>query len=194
MIRFLAGVAAALLLTTAGVLLWNGRAADRHLPGAPPSAGPSHAYGKEAGDEPPAASAESREQRRFARYDKDEDGKVSRDEYFANRHKAFAKLDANHDGRLTFDEWAAKAIGKFASADHDRSTTLDRVEFATTAVKRRANQWPRHARQRRRARTIRASVSLRPPRRRGRRAHAPSSAPCARPCARPPAAEEIGRS
>jgi hypothetical protein len=138
MIRFLAGVAAALLLVTAGLVWWNSRAADRHLPAAPPAAGPS-IYGTEAGDTPLAASDESREQRRFARYDKDEDGKVTREEYLAARRKAYAKLDANHDGRLDFDEWAAKAIGKFASADHDRSTTLDRVEFATTAVKRRAN-------------------------------------------------------
>ena len=138
MIRFLAGVAAALLLTTAGVLLWNGRAADRHLPGAPPSAAAPIAYGKETGDDPPAATDESREQRRFARYDKDEDGKISREEYLAARRKAYARLDANHDGRLDFDEWTAKAIGKFAGADHDRSATLDRPEFATTAVKRKS--------------------------------------------------------
>jgi hypothetical protein len=138
MIRFLAGVAAALLLTTAGVLLWNSRAADRHLPGAPPSTAAPVAYGKETGDGPPASTDESREQRRFARYDKDEDGKVSREEYLAQRRKAFARLDANHDGRLDFDEWAAKAIGKFTTADHDHSAALDRPEFATTAVKRKS--------------------------------------------------------
>src|SRR5689334_7173441 len=97
--RFLAGVAAALLLAAAGVVWWNGRAADRHLPAAPPAAGPA-IFGKETGDSPPAATDETREQRRFARYDKDEDGKVSREEYFANRRRAFAKLDANQDGRL----------------------------------------------------------------------------------------------
>jgi hypothetical protein len=138
MIRFLAGVAAALLLMTAGLLWWNSRAADRHLPGAPPAAGPTM-FGKETGDSsPPEASEESREQRRFARYDKDEDGKVSREEYFANRHKLFAKLDANRDGRLDFDEWSVKTIDKFIKADKDRSAMLDPTEFATTAVKRRA--------------------------------------------------------
>ena len=136
MIRFFAGVAAALLLVTAGLLLWNSRAADRHLPGAPPAAGPSM-FGQETGEVPPAASAESREQRRFARYDKDKDGKVTREEYLAARRKAYARLDVNHDGRLVFDEWAAKSIGKFATADHDRSTALDPKEFATTAVKRK---------------------------------------------------------
>jgi hypothetical protein len=136
MVRFIAGIVAALLLTTAGLLWWNSRAADRHLPGAPPKEGPAM-FGKETGDEPPAASDESREQRRFARYDKDQDGKVSREEYFAARHRAFEKLDANHDGRLEFDEWAAKPIAKFADADKDHSATLDRTEFATTAGKRK---------------------------------------------------------
>jgi hypothetical protein len=138
MVRFIAGVAAALLLTTAGLLWWNSRAADRHLPGTPPAAGPAM-FGKETGDGPPAASDESREQRRFARYDKDLDGKVSREEWLAARHRAYDKLDANHDGRLDFDEWAAKPIGRFATADKDRSATLDTAEFATTAVKRRTH-------------------------------------------------------
>ena len=136
MIRFFGGVAAALLLVTAGLLLWNSRAADRHLPAGPPPPGPSM-YSQQAGDAPPVASTESREQRRFARYDKDKNGKVSREEYLAARRKAYAKLDANHDGRLDFDEWAAKSIGKFTNADHDRSATLDPVEFAATALKRK---------------------------------------------------------
>jgi hypothetical protein len=127
-----------LLLTTAGLLWWNSRAADRHLPGEPPAAGPAM-FGKETGDAPPAASDESREQRRFSRYDKDEDGKVSREEYFAARHRAYAKLDANHDGRLDFDEWAAKPIKRFGEADKDHSETLDPAEFATTAVKRKSH-------------------------------------------------------
>ena len=136
--RFLAGVAAALLLCVAGLLWWNGRAADRHLPEAPPPASPTM-YGTAASREPPAASDASREERRFKRYDKDSNGKVSRDEYLAARRKAFAKLDVNHDGRLDFDEWAVKAIGRFDDADHDHSDTLNRQEFAATAVKRKAS-------------------------------------------------------
>jgi hypothetical protein len=138
MIRFLAGVVAAVLLTTAGLLWWNNRAADRHLPAAPPADGPAM-FGKETGDSPPAASDESREQRRFARYDKDEDGKVSRDEYLAARRRNYDKLDTNHDGRLDFDEYATRAIVKFASADQDKSAGLNPTEFATTAVKRKSN-------------------------------------------------------
>jgi hypothetical protein len=134
--RFLAGVAAALLLTTAGLLWWNGRAADRHLPGAPTAAAPT-LFGTGTAADPPEASEATREQRRFNRYDKDRDGKVSREEYFAARHKAYAKLDANRDGRLDFDEWAAKSIVKFSGADQDHSATLNPQEFATTAVKRK---------------------------------------------------------
>ena len=136
MIRFLAGVVAALLLATAGVLLWNGRATDRHLPGAPPGPGPSM-FGKETGDAPPAATDESREQRRFARYDKDEDGEVSQAEFLAARRRNYDKLDASHDGKLDFNEYATKAIDKFTGADKDHSTTLNAVEFAATAVKRK---------------------------------------------------------
>jgi hypothetical protein len=84
----------------------------------------------------PEALPATREQKRFDRYDKDRDGKVSREEYLAARRKAFAKLDANGDGRLSFDEWAVKAESKFAAADRDRSGAMDRAEFATTAVKR----------------------------------------------------------
>ena len=94
-------------------------------------------FGKETGDVPPAASDESREQRRFARYDKNEDGKVSREEYLAARRRNYDRLDTNHDGKLDFDEYAAKAIVKFNDADKDRSATLDAAEFATTADKRR---------------------------------------------------------
>lgn len=136
MLRFIAGVLAALLLTTAGVLWWNSRAADRRLPGAPLSAGPAM-FGKESGDGPPEATDETREQRRFARYDKDEDSKVSRDEFLAARRRNYDKLDTNHDGKLDFDEYAAKAIVKFTGADKDHSAALNLSEFATTAVKRK---------------------------------------------------------
>lgn len=86
----------------------------------------------------PQASEKTREERRFNRYDKDRDDRITRDEYLMSRRKAFARLDANGDGRLSFDEWAVKTTDKFAKADTDRSTTLSRKEFATTAVRRAA--------------------------------------------------------
>ncbi len=78
-----------------------------------------------------------REAKRFNRYDKDKNGTITRDEYFANRRKAFAKLDTDHDGKLSFDEYSAKAIAKFDAADVSRDGRLTPAEFATTAVKRK---------------------------------------------------------
>ena len=80
--------------------------------------------------------------KRFHRYDKDLNGAISRDEYFANRHKAFAKLDVNGDGKLSFEEYSVKAIAKFNTADADRNGALSPAEFATTAVKHRPRNKP----------------------------------------------------
>lgn len=130
--RFLAGAASGLLLVAAGVFLFNGYAAGTSpLPGKAPRPGPS---GRSAAASVPAATAQTREQKRFDRYDKDRDGIITRDEYLVSRHKAFAKLDTDHDGKLSFDEWAITTETKFAKADADRSGTLNAAEFATTAV------------------------------------------------------------
>jgi hypothetical protein len=60
----------------------------------------------------------------FARYDKDKDASVSRDEYLITRKKAFARLDLNGDGRLGFDEYAAATTRKFGKADRDGDGAL----------------------------------------------------------------------
>ncbi len=141
MLRYLAGAVSALLLVGAGVFLFRSNATTEPVP-APRALVAQEAAtgggGQDAADEAPlpAASKQTREQRRFNRYDKDRDAKVTRDEYLASRRKAYAKLDTNGDGRLSFEEWAAKTTTKFATADGDRSGTLDAKEFATTAVKR----------------------------------------------------------
>ncbi len=144
MLRFLAGVGSALLLVTAGFFLFRGRATPE-LPPPPPAstaaAAPQALPAPEVA--PPAASPRTREQKRFGRYDKDRDGRITRDEYLASRRKAYGKLDANGDGRLSFEEWAARTTAKFGGADRDRSATLDPAEFATTAVKRKARAAPR---------------------------------------------------
>jgi len=85
----------------------------------------------------PVTDAE-REARRFARYDKDDDARIDRDEYLVNRKKAFAKLDANGDGKVGFDEYAAASVVKFGKADRNGDGALAAKEFATTAVKRKA--------------------------------------------------------
>lgn len=84
----------------------------------------------------PAAAEPDREARRLARYDKDDDGAVSREEYLAARRKAYAKLDANGDGVLQFEEYAAKTIAKFNTADASGDAVLSAAEFATTATRR----------------------------------------------------------
>lgn len=78
-----------------------------------------------------------REARRFGRYDKDRDARISRDEYLANRKKGFARLDRNGDGRLGFDEYAVASAEKFARADRNGDGALAAPEFAATAAKRK---------------------------------------------------------
>lgn len=133
--RFLAGVAAAFLLMGAGMLWWTSGGRADPVPPAPAAvATPADAPLVD----PPQASAKTREEKRFARYDKDKDGRIVREEYLAARRKAFAKLDVNGDGRLAFEEYAVKTAEKFAKADADRSGVLDAKEFATTRVVRKA--------------------------------------------------------
>ena len=135
--RYLAGGAAALAMAGAGALVFGGHVARAPLLPSQPAA----LAGQQATplpDAAPEATARTREQKRFDRYDKDRDGQVTREEYLMQRRKAFAKLDTNHDGQLSFDEWAIKASTKFAAADADKSGAMDTSEFATTAVKRKA--------------------------------------------------------
>lgn len=135
MLRFLAGAAACFLFMTGAFLLWQSHAADGPaLPAAPParSVGAS-LFG---GSEPlqaPAASPESRAQKRFSRYDHNKDGKVQADEYLAARRRNFDKLDLDHNGSLTFAEYAVKGIEKFNAADKGRKGWLTEAELATTA-------------------------------------------------------------
>ncbi len=118
MARFLAGVASALLLVTAGFFLWTGLARrDAGVP-PPPAAIATLTGGTPSVDAPAAADApqateKTREEKRFSRYDHNKDGKIDRDEYLLARHKNFAKLDTNGDGKLSFEEYAAKAEAKF---------------------------------------------------------------------------------
>ena len=85
-----------------------------------------------------AVTDADREARRFARYDKDTDARISRAEYLVNRTKAFAKLDVNGDGKVGFDEYAAATVAKFGKADRNGDGALAAGEFATTAAKHKA--------------------------------------------------------
>jgi hypothetical protein len=138
--RYLSGVGSALLLVTAGLFVWRAQAGGPVALPAMPAAAVTDAgplsFADLAGA--PAASAQTREGKRFARYDKDRNGAVARAEYLAGREKGFARLDLDHDGRLSLDEYAQKAVVKFTAADRDRNGALNTSEFATTRVVRKA--------------------------------------------------------
>ena len=135
MLRFLAGAAACFLFMTGAFILWQGQAQDTvELPEAPPPRLAAPVMVQPAVlPQAPEATPKSREQKRFARADKDDDGRITRAELFEPRRKAFAKLDKNGDGRLAFEEWAVKTVDKFGGADRDRSGWLTAAEYATSA-------------------------------------------------------------
>jgi hypothetical protein len=136
--RYLAGGSAAIALIAAGFMFFSGKA----RPGSVLPPQPTYQVGRAVGTSPlpdvaPEATERTREQKRFDRYDKDRDAKITREEYLVQRRKAYARLDIDGDGKLSFDEWAVKATTKFAEADRDKSGTMTAPEFATTAVKRK---------------------------------------------------------
>jgi hypothetical protein len=133
MLRFLAGAAACFLLLTGAFLIWQSRA--ERAPGLPsaPAARAASAFSFDSGSlQAPEASAKTREEKRFARYDKDKDGKVEAGEYLAARKRNFDKLDIDHNGVLSFQEYAAKGIDKFNAAG-GRKGWLSAAEFVATA-------------------------------------------------------------
>jgi hypothetical protein len=135
--RFLAGVGSAVLLMVAGLLVCHAQAnKPSPIPPAPFTAADAP-LGMVDLAPPPQASERTREEKRFARYDKDKNGAVGRAEYLLSRQKGFAKLDTNSDGRISFDEYAVKTVTKFAAADRDRNNALNAAEFATTRVVRK---------------------------------------------------------
>jgi hypothetical protein len=137
MTRWLAGIASFLLLITGAVLALSGRAQEPAMPTAPPARMASAPINLSPIPNPPEADAKSKEQKRFARADHNEDGRISLAELVEPRRKAFAKLDLDQDGKLSFEEWAVRTIDKFAEADVDKSRALTAVEYAATAPKPR---------------------------------------------------------
>lgn len=143
--RFLSGVGATVFLMAAGWFVWQSNAEEQTvIPPAPlarlAAAEPPPLLRQArlgALTAPPAATAKTREEKRFGRADKDDDGRITRAELLAPRQKAFAKLDKNSDGKLAFEEWAAKTIGKFDGADDNGDGALTATEYAETAPKTR---------------------------------------------------------
>jgi len=140
--RLVLGAVAALLFVGTGLFWWQGRAevesaAPPAIPVVPAQALPDDIPSADAedlrGPELPQASEVTREQRRFGRYDRDRDGRITRNELMAPRAAAFRKLDKDGNNLLTFEEWAAATSDKFAKADADHDLSLTPQEFRTTA-------------------------------------------------------------
>jgi hypothetical protein len=133
MLRFVAGAASSFLLMSGAFLIWQSHAAQGPgLPGAPkPRAIGASMLAPEL-LQAPEASSESREQKRFSRYDHDKDGKVEAAEYLAARQRNFDKLDLDHNRALSFQEYAVKGIEKFNSAGGKKGW-LSPAEFVATA-------------------------------------------------------------
>jgi hypothetical protein len=134
MLRFLAGAASCFLLLTGAFLIWQSRAEVR--PGLPAAPAPrAYSASMLSGIQPlqaPEATPQSREEKRFSRYDKNKDGKVEADEYLAARRRNFDKLDLDHNGQLSFQEYAIKGIQKFQAAGGSKGW-LSPAEFVATA-------------------------------------------------------------
>jgi len=141
MLRFAAGAGSAILLVLAGFFIWKGQAESESA--VPPA--PKISFAAQTAPAPtpsvrglppaPQATEKSKEEKRFSRADRNEDGRITLDELYEPRRKAFAKLDGNSDGRLSFEEWAKSTAVKFGKADADRSAWLSPREYASTAPK-----------------------------------------------------------
>ena len=83
----------------------------------------------------PEADELTKEQRRFFRYDRNRDWKISRNEMLATRVNSFRKLDKDGNNLLTFEEWAVTTVEKFDGADANRDRQLTPSEFLSTRSK-----------------------------------------------------------
>lgn len=147
--KLLAGAMGALLLAAGGLFWWQGRASTEAMPQPliaaplpPPLESLPEGDPDAVGDAPPPmpgqASAQTREQKRFSRYDRNRDGVITRIEMMGSRVKAFKALDKNGDNLLSFEEWAVATSDRFAGADANGDGKLTPAEFATTAPKPKA--------------------------------------------------------
>lgn len=143
--RTILGAVAALLLASAGLFWWQGRATTEAAAPLPPP-GPvetapvleeiptEDGEGLE-GEDLPEADATTREESRFNRLDRDRNNTISRTEILQPRVAAFKKLDTDRNNLLSFEEWAVATTNKFKGADANGDATLTRQEFATTRPK-----------------------------------------------------------
>lgn len=146
--RLILGAFGALVLVSIGLFWLQGRAAvERGAPPPEPQALAAAEVDDEAlpsadvsglqGPAPPEASELTREQRRFFRYDRNRDWRITRDEMLSTRTDSFRALDTDGNNLLTFEEWAITTSTRFAEMDADADGKLTPAEFATSAPSRR---------------------------------------------------------
>jgi len=148
--RLLLGAILALGLVGIGAFWWQGRAAVEL--GAPPPIEieiaplpldiPIAEDIDLVGPTPPEATDLSREQRRFFRYDRDRDQRISRNEMLSTRTNAFRALDTDGNNLLSFEEWAVTTVRRFDKADANGNRELTPEEFATTKPKAKPKRKP----------------------------------------------------
>ena len=146
--RIVLGAVGALLFAATGLFWWQGRAAVEEAAPPPDPAAlaatapaddelPLADPGDAIGPAPPEASELTREEKRFFRYDRNRDRRITRAEMLSSRTAAFRKLDVDGNNLLTFEEWAVATVDKFEGADANRNRELSPAEFATTKPKPR---------------------------------------------------------
>lgn len=140
------GVFVGLVLAGIGTFWWQGRAeVENNAPPPPqldeeivdPEALPIVDPGELKGPAPPEASELTREQKRFFRYDRNRDWKITRNEMLSSRSEGFRKLDTDGNNLLTFEEWAVTTAQRFDEMDANANGELTPAEFATSAPKPR---------------------------------------------------------
>jgi len=148
--RFVLGAIAALVFAGIGLFWLEGRAEVER--GAPPPLPPVEEPAEDVlpqvdpgdmtGPEPPEATELTREQRRFFRYDRNRDLKITRNEMLSTRTSGFRRLDKDGNNLLAFEEWAVTTAERFDGADADGNRELTPAEFATTAPERKPKPEP----------------------------------------------------
>ncbi|GAB5347522.1 EF-hand domain-containing protein [Alteriqipengyuania sp. 357] len=143
--RLVLGTVLGLAMAGIGLFWWQGRAQVEEAAPPPPEpvelpAEPTLPQADVAdmtGPAPPQATELTREERRFFRYDRNRDRKITRNEMLSSRTDAFRKLDRDGNNLLTFEEWAVATAERFDGADADGDRVLSQAEFATTAPSRK---------------------------------------------------------
>lgn len=142
--RVVLGVFFGLMIASAGLYWWQGRAqVENYAPPPPPlvesrpspEALPLTDPADMRGPTPPEASELTREQIRFFRYDRNRDLIITRNEMLSTRSDGFRALDVDGNNLLTFEEWAVTTAKRFDGADTNHDGKLTSREFATTAPK-----------------------------------------------------------